>query len=87
MRQIWSSMGLNAHWLLGKDEIYLLKGKTITGRVLFAVLLKFYQRYASFPEDISHIGVLSETPPKVPVASDYGVSYKPSLLMGCSRCY
>lgn len=55
MRQIWSSMELNTHWLLGEDETHLLKGKTITGRVLFVVLLKYYQRYACFPEDISHI--------------------------------
>lgn len=55
MKRFWSDMELKAHWLLTDDEIVLLKGKTDSGRILFCILLKYYQLYACFPVDLTPI--------------------------------
>ena len=51
MKQFWTDEELNTHWLLNTDELFLLKGKTGSGRMLFSILLKYYQFHACFPED------------------------------------
>lgn len=55
MKRIWSSEELNAHWALSLDDHTLLKGKSDAGRILFSVLIKYYQRYACFPQSTLHI--------------------------------
>ena len=52
MKRIWSSAEFQAHWVLTKREHVLLKGRSEAGRLLFSVLLKYFQLYASFPTSV-----------------------------------
>jgi hypothetical protein len=49
MKRIWSSEELQSHWVLTESELGYLKGRSDAGRLLFSVLLKYFQLYASFP--------------------------------------
>lgn len=53
MKRFWSARELNENWLLGQKEHSLLKGKLLSGKLVFAILLKEYQRTGYFPDDIS----------------------------------
>jgi hypothetical protein len=50
MKQNWQPEELVEHWTLLGDELVLLEGKNTPSRLVFALLLKFFQLYARFPE-------------------------------------
>ena len=50
MKQTWQPEELVEHWTLLGDELVLLEGKNTPSRLVFALLLKFFQLSARFPE-------------------------------------
>ena len=53
MKRVWSSEELQSHWVLTESELGYLKGRSDTGRLLFSILLKHFQLYASFPTSVA----------------------------------
>ena len=49
MKRVWSSEELQSYWVLTEGELGYLKGRSDSGRLLFSILLKYFQIYASFP--------------------------------------
>ena len=50
MEQLWSAEALRAHWVLFPEELRLLKGMSPRRGLVVGYYLKFFQRYARFPE-------------------------------------
>lgn len=50
MAQSWTDIDLQEQWALSADELALLPGMTDTGRLAFAVQLKFMEIHGRFPE-------------------------------------
>ena len=48
--QSWTDIDLQEQWALSADELALLPGMTDTGRLAFAVQLKFMEIHGRFPE-------------------------------------
>lgn len=55
MKQTWQPEELVEHWTLLGDELVLLEGKNTPSRLVFALLLKFFQLSARFPEQKAEI--------------------------------
>jgi TnpA family transposase len=53
MRQSWSEEELAEHWSLLPDERRLLGKKINKNRLIFAMMLKFFQYTGRFPEDLA----------------------------------
>ena len=50
MEHLWSAEALRAHWVLFPEELRLLKGMSPRRGLVVGYYLKFFQRYARFPE-------------------------------------
>jgi hypothetical protein len=50
LAQSWTDIDLQEQWALSADELALLPGMTDTGRLAFAVQLKFMEIHGRFPE-------------------------------------
>lgn len=50
MEQLWSAEALRAHWVLSPEELGLLKGMSIRRGLVLGYYMKFFQRYARFPQ-------------------------------------
>jgi hypothetical protein len=55
MKKTWLPEELVEHWTLLPDELALLTQKNDENRLGFAILLKFFQNYARFPENQGEI--------------------------------
>ncbi len=82
MRQFWTDADLAEHWTLLPDEKKVLGKKTGENRLVFAIMLKFFQYFGRFPETSSEIAkeVIKHLATQLAVAESFFHTLKVELV-------